>query len=204
MICKTILLKQPCQLACNLFGLYINELSNVDKGGSLSMPFANIACMKVNTRKIKPTKCLMHNCHRLLFFKNQSSAPVYTCLAICLQGVYTKRATILFSFIFFPQKYYFALVSKPSTKKFNSNPQWDQYIQRKGVTILLVRDIKTLSSNGDMQPLAHQTKCTHILFQEVESSIKPVITSHKPTLVCTSQYIGMLVDIDYCLDCSYW
>ena len=103
-----------------------------------------------------------------------------------------------------PKKHYFALVCKPNTTKFNSNPQWDQYIQRKGVTILLVRDIKTLSSNGDMQPLAHQTKCTHILFQEVESSIKPVITSHKPTLVCTSQYIGMLVDIDYCLDCSYW
>ena len=32
------------------------------------------------------------------------------------------------------KKHFFALVSKPNTTKFNSNPQWDQYIQHGGTT----------------------------------------------------------------------
>ena len=35
---------------------------------------------------------------------------------------------------FLPKTHYFALVSKPNTAKFNSNPQWDQYIQHGGTT----------------------------------------------------------------------
>ena len=41
----------------------------------------------------------------------------------------SKIPTTNYYHFLFPNKHYFALVSKQNTTKFNSNPQWDYYIQ---------------------------------------------------------------------------
>ena len=106
----------------------------------------------------------------------------------CILGQDIEREKIYISqsccFLFSPptKTHYFALASKPNTSKYNSNPQWDQYIQHGGTTPKRTKLMRPLYPTKLKQiPIytIYSSKCAH--FPAIPTYLHPMynIGSHR-------------------------